>query len=133
MNEREPMGIPNVLIQFVEVFNKARVKKIISKTNEDLTTHLWDWIEKSTAWSWVFKVKYTNANETIEWRPMMCMSYAMVEKKHVGKQLTTYYSALRWAKANNGQPTRLPMANGMSINMTIIITYETSLILNQEC
>jgi hypothetical protein len=40
VNEREPMGIPNVLIQFVEVFNKARVKKIISKTNEDLTTHL---------------------------------------------------------------------------------------------
>jgi hypothetical protein len=66
-------------------------------------------------------LRFTNTNETIEWRPMMWMSYAMVENKHVGKWLTTYYSALRWAKANNGQPTRLlwqvPIANGMTLTL----------------
>lgn len=41
MNEREPMGIPNTLIQFVKVFNKAKVTKLIGKANGDLTTHLY--------------------------------------------------------------------------------------------
>jgi hypothetical protein len=40
VNEKEPMGIPNTLIQFGKVLNKARVTKLIGKANGDLTTHL---------------------------------------------------------------------------------------------
>jgi hypothetical protein len=68
-------------------------------------------------WNSFWKCSY--ANGTIEEGLTMCMSSTTHGNRQEGKQLTINCKALKWARANDtlfkGSPSRVPMANGMTV------------------
>jgi len=116
-------GASKILIIFDGVLNKDGVSKSSGRLEGDHVPRFWSWIEKLIAWSLVCKCSY--ADDIIERRLMMWVSYTINENKQEGNLLAVKCKVLKWAKVNcallKRSPWWVPMANGMTVTLIFTI------------